>query len=152
MKKSIEDITKQHGRYDPEAIKFVYEGLGLTVRHSSKFDAPPQADPMPDSSSTEKDTSIENPESRIETHVTGRQLAEGLRDLALARWGRLARVVLEHWGVKTTRDFGEIVYLMIKHHWMTSQTSDRIEDFDNVYDFKTAFEDQFKFELPDQIT
>lgn len=139
MKKSIEDIANQHGRYDPEAIKFVYEGLGITVRHSSKFDTPPQADPMPDAS-------IENPESRIESHVTGRELAEGLRDLALARWGRLARVVLEHWGVKTTRDFGEIVYLMIKHHWMTSQASDMIEDFDNIYDFKTAFEDQFKFE------
>jgi len=73
-----------------------------------------------------------------------------MRDLALARWGRLARVVLEHWGIKRTRDFGEIVYLMIKHHWMTSQASDRIEDFYNIYDFKTAFEDQFKFELPDQ--
>ena len=130
LKKSLEVIASEDARYNVMALKFVYEGLGETIQRIRE----------------------EQADQYEKQHISGGELSKGLAKLALARWGRLTRVVLEHWGVKTTRDFGEIVYLMIKHHWMTSQTSDRIEDFDNVYDFKTAFEDQFKFELPDQIT
>ncbi|GAI43197.1 unnamed protein product, partial [marine sediment metagenome] len=65
--------------------------------------------------------------------------------LAIKKWGRLAMLVLNTWGIKTTRDFGEIVYLMIKHKWMNAQPTDSIDDFNDVYDFKTAFKDQFKF-------
>jgi hypothetical protein len=43
-------------------------------------------------------------------------------------------------GVLKRRDWGEIVYLMIQHEWMTSQDTDRIEDFDLVYDFPQVFE------------
>ena len=37
------------------------------------------------------------------------------------------------------------VYLMIANKWMSAQPADTIEDFDNVYDFKTTFKDQFAF-------
>ena len=71
----------------------------------------------------------------------------GLAELAVQQWGRLARVVLNHLGVKGTRDLGEIVYLMISHNWMTAQEADAIEDFDDVYDFEKIFEKQFKFDI-----
>jgi len=125
-KKSIDKIAKEDGRYDDAVVKFVYEGLGYAVKKIADEAEETHSQPR---------------------HVTGRELAEGLRELALERWGRLGRVVLEHWGVKTTRDFGEIVYLMIKHGWMTSQTTDKIEDFDDIYDFKTVFEEQFQLHL-----
>ena len=67
--------------------------------------------------------------------------------MAIERWGRLSRLVLNRWGVRTTRDLGEIVYLMIRHKWMTAQETDNVEDFDNVYDFEDVFEKQFKFKL-----
>ena len=57
-------------------------------------------------------------------------------------------MVLEQWGIKSTRDWGEIVYLMIQHEWMTSQENDRIQDFDNVYDFHTVFERDYQVEIP----
>ena len=47
-------------------------------------------------------------------HVTGRELAEGCRDLALQRWGLLARSVLEYWGITCTRDLGEIVFALVE--------------------------------------
>ena len=47
--------------------------------------------------------------------------------------------------MKTTRDFGQIVYLMIEHKWMSAQPTDSIEDFDDVYDFDVIFKKQFKF-------
>ena len=117
QKKSIERIAKEDGRYDPAAMKFVYEGLGYTAKKVAE-------------------------EPR---HVTGQTLCEGLRQLAMEKWGRLALLVLKTWGVRTTRDFGEIVYLMIKHKWMSAQPTDSIEDFDDVYDFQTVFKDRFSF-------
>jgi uncharacterized repeat protein (TIGR04138 family) len=126
MKKSIEQIAQEDGRYKLNAIRFVYEGLGHTVR-------------------TEADESSPSEEPGGQPHhISGQELCHGLRRLAIERWGRLAKVVLNHWGVRTTRDFGEIVYLMIRHKWMSAQPGDSIDDFNEVYDFKTAFEDQFK--------
>jgi uncharacterized repeat protein (TIGR04138 family) len=66
--------------------------------------------------------------------------------MALEKWGRLSMQVLESWNVKTTRDFGEIVYLLIRHKWMKAQPADSIEDFNNVYDLKTVFKDRFEFQ------
>ncbi|MDO8303224.1 MAG: hypothetical protein Q7T18_08280 [Sedimentisphaerales bacterium] len=122
-KKSIEEIVKADKRYAVQAVSFVYEGLGYTAKKLL-------------------DATVEKTEPR---HVSGQDLARGLRDLALERYGRLAMTVLNHWGIKTTRDFGEIVYLMIEHKWMSAQPTDTVDDFNNVYDFKTAFEDQFQF-------
>ena len=68
-----------------------------------------------------------------------------MKKLALEKWGRLSMLVLNTWEIKTTRDFGEIVYLMIANKWMSAQPDDTIEDFDNVYDFKTTCKDQFAF-------
>ena len=117
MKKSIQKIAREDGRFSPEAIEFIYEGLGHTVKHVTS-----------------------QPK-----HISGDQLCIALRDLAKDKFGRLARVVLNKWGIETSRDFGEIVYLMIKNNWMSAQPDDEIEDFDNVFDFKTDFEDSFEF-------
>ena len=117
MKKNLEQIAKEYGRFSPPGIKFVYEALGFTVK---KITVEPK-------------------------HVTGQILCEGLRKLALEKWGRMAMVVLNTWGIKTTRDFGEIVYLMIKHEWMSAQPADSIDDFNDIYDFKTVFKDHFEF-------
>ena len=117
MKKKLSQIAQEDGRYNPAALKFVYDGLGYTVK---KVTDEPQ-------------------------HINGQVLCEGLRQLALKRWGRLAKLVLNSWGVKTTRDFGEIVYLMIENQWMSAQPTDSIDDFNNIYDFDTVFNKQFKF-------
>jgi uncharacterized repeat protein (TIGR04138 family) len=122
-KKSIEEIVKADKRYTVQAVSFVYEGLGYTAKK------------MPEAIA----------EKTEPKHISGQDLARGLRDLALERYGRLAITVLNRWGIKTTRDFGEIVYLMISHKWMSAQPTDTVDDFNNVYDFKTAFEDQFQF-------
>jgi uncharacterized repeat protein (TIGR04138 family) len=54
-------------------------------------------------------------------------------------------LVLDSWHVKTTRDFGEMVYLLIRHNWMKAQPTDTIDDFNDVYNFKTALKDSFRF-------
>ena len=38
----------------------------------------------------------------VRRHITGAELARASRDLALERYGLMARVVLEHWGISST--------------------------------------------------
>lgn len=81
-------------------------------------------------------------------HVTGQELCHALRDVALERWGPLARLVLSRWGIRATRDFGEMVYLMIGLGLMGRQDSDDINDFDHVYRFEEAF-DKARYRVAD---
>ena len=117
MKKNLEQIAKEDSRYGISAIRFVYEGLGYTAKNVA-------SEPK---------------------HVSGQTLCDGLRELAIEKWGRLAMLVLNTWGLRSTGDFGEIVYLMIKHEWMSAQPTDTIDDFNDVFDFKVVFKDQFAF-------
>lgn len=73
-------------------------------------------------------------------HITGRELAEGCRDLAIEKFGPMARLVLEHWGIHSTKDMGEIVYNLIDCRVLIKQDSDSRDDFRNVFDFEEAFE------------
>jgi uncharacterized repeat protein (TIGR04138 family) len=123
MKKSLEDIAEESGRFSSQAVRFVSEGLSHTIKKTG-------GEPG---------------------HVTGQTLCDGLRKMALERWGRLAMLVLNSWGIKTTRDFGEIVYSLVKHKWISAQPTDSINDFDDVYDFRTVFKDQFRFQNPPSV-
>jgi len=76
-------------------------------------------------------------------HISGRELAEGVRNLALERFGPMARTVLEHWGIHTTEDLGEIVFALVDCGILTKQAEDRPEDFADVFDFHEAFEENY---------
>lgn len=73
-------------------------------------------------------------------HISGRELAEGCRDLALQRWGLMARTVLEYWGINATRDLGEIVFALVELGVLVKQDDDHIESFEDVFDFREVFE------------
>lgn len=72
-------------------------------------------------------------------HLTGSELAWACRDFALEQFGLLAATVLTHWGIRGTDDLGRIVFLLIDVGLLARQPSDRIEDFDRVYEFGDAF-------------
>lgn len=72
-------------------------------------------------------------------HLSGAELAWACRDFALEQFGLLAPTVLFHWGVHRTEDVGAIVFALIDVGLLASQPSDRVEDFDAVYDFAEAF-------------
>ena len=73
-------------------------------------------------------------------HISGRELAEGCRDLAIDRWGLMARSVLEYWGIRSTRDLGAIVFALVECGVLVKQENDALDDFEGVFDFTTAFE------------
>jgi uncharacterized repeat protein (TIGR04138 family) len=76
-------------------------------------------------------------------HVTGHQLLMGIKDLALQRYGSMAKVVFEHWGVAATIDFGNIVINMVNENLLSKTPDDKLEDFENVYDFDEVFVKQY---------
>ena len=73
-------------------------------------------------------------------HISGPELAEGVRTLAIERFGLLARTVLEHWGLHGTKDVGEIVFALVDAGILTTQEDDRPEDFHGLFDFEDAFD------------
>ena len=73
-------------------------------------------------------------------HISGEELAHGVRDLALREYGPMARTVLGHWGVSETEDLGEIVFAMVECGVLIKRDEDRREDFRGLFDFEEAFE------------
>lgn len=72
-------------------------------------------------------------------HLTGGELAWACRDFALEQFGLLAATVLGYWGVRRTEDFGSIVFSLIDAGMLARQPADKIEDFNQVYEFGEAF-------------
>jgi len=73
-------------------------------------------------------------------HISGRELAEGVRDLAIERFGPMARTVLEYWGIRETVDVGKMVFALVDCGILIRQDDDALEDFEEVFDFEDAFE------------
>jgi uncharacterized repeat protein (TIGR04138 family) len=72
-------------------------------------------------------------------HISGRELALACRDLALDRFGVMAGLVLEHWGVRSSADLGDVVFTLVDLELLMSQPTDTREEFADVFDFDQAF-------------
>lgn len=125
-KQKVRPPMLEYGAYPPEAYDFVQQGLSYTVQIVHGPGAKPRA-------------------SR---HVTGQDLCEGIRAYALNQYGMLARSVLRHWNIEGTLDFGRIVFALIEAGQMQKTDDDTIEDFRDVYDFRAAFELEYRIPQP----
>jgi uncharacterized repeat protein (TIGR04138 family) len=123
--KSLHQLAKDSGQYPIEAYEFIQRGLSYTVQKLHGTDAAPDAC----------------------RHVSGQQLCDGLRQYALTQWGLLARTVLRQWEIHSTLDFGKIVFSLIEAGQMQKTQEDRLDDFLNVYDFKSAFEAGYRIQM-----
>jgi len=72
-------------------------------------------------------------------HVTGQELSKALLMLAHRQFGPMAKSVLNRWGVKTTDDFGSIVYNMIRVGILDKRPEDSLDDFNDVIDIDALF-------------
>ena len=76
-------------------------------------------------------------------HISGREMVDGVRQLALARFGPMARTVLEYWGIRSTEDVGEIVFALVDLGILVKHADDRPEDFADVFDFEEVFDHDY---------
>ena len=76
-------------------------------------------------------------------HISGRELAEACRDLAIERYGVLARIVLEHWGIRSSADIGDVVFTLVDLELLMSQPTDSRDEFADVFDFDRVFDSEY---------
>jgi uncharacterized repeat protein (TIGR04138 family) len=117
---AVESILKRDHRYDPLAFLFLKEALDFTIKH------------------------VEDANGGESRHVSGPELCRGFRDLALKQFGPMASTLMQEWGVQSTSDIGNMVFLLIDEQIFGKQDSDRPEDFLDVYDFHEALEKPFQ--------
>jgi uncharacterized repeat protein (TIGR04138 family) len=113
----LERLREKNPRYQAEAYLFLLSALHTIME------------------------SLEQPR-----HISGPELVEGVRDLALERYGLLARTVLEHWGVHTTEDLGELVFALVDCGILTKEDRDTPADFCELFDFEDAFERDYPWD------
>jgi uncharacterized repeat protein (TIGR04138 family) len=139
---SITGLVREDRRYTSEAYVFVFEALGYAQNVLDLgTDSPSEPAGDPDQQGEE--------EQGTEQHVSGQELCEAIRQFAIEQYGYMAKAVLNSWGVKSTGDFGEIVFNLIRIGRMRKTAHDHREDFDDVYDFDTAFQQEFKITPPE---
>ena len=137
---AIAKLLEEDRRYPLEAYIFVFEALHYAQNVLG----------LGNESPSERIGGESEPEDAgPQRHVTGQELCQAIRQFALEQYGYMAKLVLGNWGLHTTGDFGEIVFNLIRIGRMRKTQQDRREDFENVYDFDSAFREQFRIVIPE---
>jgi uncharacterized repeat protein (TIGR04138 family) len=139
-------LLQEDRRYKLDAYAFIFDAL----RYAQDV-LQMGAEVSAESVEREAEDIEESPGAQVEVrerHVTGQELCEAIRRYALEQYGYMAKTVLNSWGVHTTGDFGEIVFNLIRIGQMRKTPSDTRVDFENLFDFETAFREGFKIERP----
>ena len=116
---AVELVLAKDPRYTREAYTFVREALDFTQKLIGK-----------------------ETHGQIR-HVSGQELLDGIRQFALQQFGPMTVTVLEEWGVRNCRDFGEIVFNMVEIGLLAKTDKDSRDDFRSGYDFADAFRKPF---------
>jgi len=114
FEQSVVSILKRDKRFDPHAYFFLKDALDFTLKRLTEG----KSDKSP--------------------HVSGPQLLEGYRDLALEQFGPMASTLMQEWGVKKCQDVGDMVFQLIEEQVFGKQDSDKKEDFSEVFDFQDS--------------
>ena len=112
--RAVDKAASDDGRYEKYAWRFVLSGVESTI------------DML-----------------HVDRHISGEELLEGLTVISSRQFGPMAKEVLNHWGIYTTRDIGNIVFGLIAAKLLDSSKEDSIEDFDDVFDFQKVFEEDY---------
>jgi len=117
----LEIILAKDSRYPREAYQFVREGLDYTQHKMARMSG-----------------------AKEPRHVTGRELTDGMRQYALETYGPMAGLLLDEWGIRSTEDFGEIVFNLVENNLLAKTENDSRDDFAGGYDFEEAFTAPFQ--------
>jgi uncharacterized repeat protein (TIGR04138 family) len=118
----ISTIYAKDSRYYPDAYEFVMEALSFS---QVKF--------------------------KKSKHISGEELLTGIKALLLKKFGPMTVQVLKHWGIKTTDDFGNIVYNLVENKVLARDTHDHYDSFKNAYDFDEVFIKGYRKQLAKRL-
>ncbi len=111
----VSQIAQEDSRYHTEAYDFVMEALNFAQK---KF--------------------------KRSKHISGYEFLEGIKGLLLKKYGPMTIPVLNHWGIKKTEDFGNIVFNLEQYKIIARDNQDQYETFKDGYDFQEVFEKGYR--------
>jgi uncharacterized repeat protein (TIGR04138 family) len=140
-------LIARDSRYTIEAYAFVLESLKLARNYKLKERRKRRGEARTARPSKKPPVS-KTQENRADDpgHVSGQELCQAARRLAVRHFGLMAVTVLEQWGIRSTSDIGEIVYNMIASGDLDKTPTDHRSDFDDVFDFATGLRPRSLFE------
>ncbi len=118
----IDEICAQDNRYHPASYEFVMEAVGFAQKKFKK--------------------------SR---HITGVELLDGIKAVTLKKFGPMSLVVLKHWGIGSTEDFGNIVFNLVEHKVLAKDANDSYDTFKNAHDFEEVFSKGYRQQLAKRL-
>jgi len=128
----LDEVVRGDPRYAYEAYEFVFAALAHTQRMLGRV--PPREGV-----------------GEADYHVSGPQLLEGIRDLALREYGLMARTVFRMWGINRTADIGEIVFNLVAANLMSKTAKDSRDDFRDVYDLDQVLVRDYRIEVKEEV-
>jgi uncharacterized repeat protein (TIGR04138 family) len=128
----LDEVVRSDPRYTYEAYEFVFAALQHTQRILGRV--PPREGT-----------------GEADCHVSGPQLLEGIRDLALREYGMMARTVFRMWGINRTADVGEIVFNLVAANLMSKTDQDCRDDFRDVYDLDQVLVRDYRIEVKEEV-
>ena len=114
---AVNRISSKDSRYDKAAYYFIRKALDYSLKKVVKK------------------------KSKKDNHVSGQELLEGIRRYGLEQYGPMTFTLLDYWGVKSCKDFGEMVFNLVEEGIFGRREQDSKNDFDGKqdYDFQVAF-------------
>ncbi|HSP44174.1 MAG TPA: Minf_1886 family protein [Luteolibacter sp.] len=114
FEQSVYQILQREKRFDAQAYFFLKDALDFTLKRIAEKNA-----------------------GRAR-HVTGQELLEGFRDLALEQFGPMASTLMHEWGLRECQNVGDMVFHLIEEQVFGKQESDQREDFTGNFDLVEA--------------
>ena len=116
-------LEEKDDTYKEDAYHFMMEALGYTQR-----------------------------KLKIKRHIDTVELLDGIRELLIRKFGPLTKVVLRHWGIQSTEDFGRIVFNMIDYKMLSKRDDDNIDQFREGFDFDEVFLEGYRRDLHKKVS
>lgn len=117
FEEAVDAIVRKHPEYAPDAYDFMRSAIDYAAEQLNKSDQSP--------------------------HLTAEELYLGACAHALEEYGPLARYLLDSWNLRTSHDFGCIVYNLIEAGVFGKQAEDRQEEFDKLIPLDALLESPF---------
>lgn len=111
---TLRNFIAENPEYPLEAYRFVREGFEYSLSRAA--------------------SSPRTGSGRAPYDLPASELAISLKDYALEKYGPMARFALSRWGIRTTADFGAIVYNLIAMGLLSAGKDDKESDFGGLFD------------------
>jgi uncharacterized repeat protein (TIGR04138 family) len=119
----IESIVHEDTRYHPQSYIFMMEALAHAQRR------------------------LKSPR-----HVSGLELLNSVRLLLIQQFGPMTLTVLDFWGIKSSEDFGNIVFNLVDKGVLSKTEEDDMAHFRDAFDFQKVFENDYRRQLKRRVS